>query len=75
MHWYFDEVLVIERMREIQRRAAQAQALGLIGSGRIGLWGVRLALGRGLVALGERLREGKPVRRPELASSSQCALR
>lgn len=35
----------------------------------------RSRLGRALVAVGERLRQGKPARRPELASSSQCALR
>jgi len=75
MHWYFDEIVLKERMREIQREAARAQTLGLNRSGRIGLRRVRMVLGRGLVSLGERLREGTPVGRPELASSSHCALR
>jgi hypothetical protein len=36
---------------------------------------IRSRLGRALMTVRERLRQGKPARRPELASSSQCALR
>jgi hypothetical protein len=76
MSWYFDEMVVIERMREAQRKADRAQALGLIRHGRIVGWEqVRMALGRGLVALGNRLQQADPDGRPDLSSPSQCALR
>jgi hypothetical protein len=76
MNWNFGEVMVVERMREAQRKADRAQALGLIRHGRIVGWEqVRMALGRGLVALGKRLQQADPVGRPDLSSPPQCALR
>jgi hypothetical protein len=76
MNWYFDEVMMVERMREAQRKTDRAQAVGLIRHGRIVGWEqVRMALGRGLVALGKRLQQADLVGRPDLSSPSQCALR
>lgn len=72
-HWYFDERVVAERMRDARREAERAQALGPNRQRGPGGWErVRKALGRGLVALGKRLQQGRPE---ALARSSQCPLR
>ena len=75
-HWYFDEGEAMRRVREVERQAERARALGLMGKrDRVGphrLWGF---LGRMLIALGNRLQGVDPVRRPDLACSSQCGLR
>lgn len=76
VHWYFDEVMVVERMREAQREADRAQALGLVARARPRGWRrLRACLGRTLVALGRRLQQTEPIHPPELASPSQCGLR
>jgi hypothetical protein len=76
VHWYFDEKVAVERMREAQRHADRAQALGRVRSERPGAWRrLRGILGRMLVAMGKRLQQGEPIGRPDLASSSQCGLR
>ena len=38
VHWYLDEVRLVERMRETQRAADRAQALGLLVKTRHGPW-------------------------------------
>ncbi len=76
VHWYFDEMVVMERMREVQREADWAQALGLGQvAPRTHSPGLRARLGRALVKLGSRLQQTEPIRRPDLASPSQCGLR
>ena len=76
MNWCFDEVMMVERMREAQRKTDRAQAVGLNRHGRMAGWErFRIALGRGLVALGKRLQQADLVGRPDLSSPSQCALR
>jgi len=76
VHWYFDEVTVVEQMRKVQWQADRAQALGLTHEeDRTGWQRVRASLGQKLVGLGKRLQRVEPVRRPDLASSSQCGLR
>lgn len=76
VHWYFDEVVLVERMREVQRTADRAQALGLVARARPRGWRrLRAGLGRMLVALGRRLQQAEPIPPPELASRSQCGLR
>ena len=76
VHWYFDEVRLVERMRETRRAADRAQALGLVARARPPGWPrVRAHLGRTLIALGRRLQQTEPMRRPDLASPSQCDLR
>lgn len=76
VHWYFDEKIAVQRMREVQREADRAQALGLNYAARpAGQSRLRMRLGRALEAMGRRLQEAEPVRRANLASSSQCGLR
>jgi hypothetical protein len=51
MNWNFGEVMVVERMREAQRKADRAQAVGLNRHVSPAGWvRFRMALGRGLVA-------------------------
>jgi hypothetical protein len=51
MNWCFDEVMMVERMREAQRKADWAQALGLNRHVSPAGWErFRIALGRGVVA-------------------------
>jgi hypothetical protein len=76
VHWYFDEAMAVQRMRETQRKADQTQAWGLNRRARLGGWErIRGILGRGLVALGERLQQSDLARGSHLVSPSQCALR
>lgn len=76
VHWYFDERMWVERMREIQRQANRAQAVGLFRRERLTAW-VRLQrrLGSWLIALGEHLQHGEETRRADMASSSQRGVR
>jgi hypothetical protein len=75
-HWYFDEMTMVQRMREVQREADHAQALGLSRGTRFSRWQrFRVSLGLKLVALGQRLQQSEPVGRAGLASTSQCGLR
>ena len=76
MNWYFDEMTVIERMRETQRGIDRAQALGLNRYQRRGGWErFRMILGRGLAALGKRLQQAESISGPDLSSPSQCPLK
>ena len=76
MHWYSDEQMVAQRMREIQRQADRAQAWGLLGREAPRAW-LRLQrrLGHWLIALGQYFQRGKEIRRADVAPSSQCGLR
>ncbi len=75
-HWYSDEIMVMQRVREIQRRADRAQAWGLFRRAEPPAWPrLRTQLGHGLIALGQYLQRGKEIRRADAASSSQCGLR
>ncbi len=75
-HWYFDEVMVAQRMREVERGADRARALGLCRDTRSSGWEQVWAwLGRMLVALGTRLESAETARRPDLVFPSQCELR
>jgi hypothetical protein len=75
-HWYFDEMTMVQRMREVQREADRAQGLGFGRRARSSRWQrLRMFLGLRLVALGQRLQQSEPVRRTDLASTSQCGLR
>lgn len=76
MHWYFDEKVAAERMRERQREADRAQILGLHRREEAQWWlRLQVRLGQWLIALGEYLQRGEGVRRVDLATSSQCGLR
>jgi len=76
VHWYFDEKVVAERMRETQRHADRAQALGLHGRVEPSGWQrLRIRLGEQLIAVGRYLQQTEVSRRPGLVSSSQCGLR
>lgn len=76
VHWYFDETVAVERMREIQRQADRAQAWGLLRreapTARLRL---QRRLGHWLIALGQYLQKGEENRRAALRSSSQCGFR
>ncbi|HSD52373.1 MAG TPA: hypothetical protein VLG48_13295 [Candidatus Methylomirabilis sp.] len=75
-HWYFDEITMVKRMREIQHRADHSQGLGLDRRARSSWWQqFRVYLGQRLVALGQRLQQSEPVARTNLASTPQCGLR
>jgi hypothetical protein len=75
-HWYFDEMTMVQRMREVQRKADRTQGLGLGRRTRSSRWQrVRVHLGQRLVALGQRLQQRERVTRTDLASTSQCSLR
>jgi hypothetical protein len=76
VHWYFDEMMAVERMREIQRQADRAQALGLYHRQAPPAWpGLRKRLGHWLIALGHYLQHAEETRRADVASSSRCGLR
>ena len=76
VHWYFDEKVAAERMRERQREADRAQVLGLHrGEEAPGWLRLQVRLGRWLIALGQHLQRGEGIRRADLVSSSQCGLR
>lgn len=76
MNWYFDEMAVIERIREMERQADRIQALGLNKYQRQGIWErFRMSLGRRLVALGKRLQQAESIGGPALSSPSQCPLK
>lgn len=76
VHWYADETMMVQRMREIQRRADRVQALGLYHREEPPAWPhLRTRLGHWLIALGRYLQRGKEIRRADAASSSQCGLR
>lgn len=76
MNSYFDEMMVIEQMREAQRKADRAQVLGLRHEGRPMVWRrLRAHLGRTLVALGKRLQQAEAIRGPVPVSESQCGVR
>jgi len=75
VHWYFDETVALERMREIQRQADGAQAWCLFPReaprARLRL---QRRLGHWLIALGQYLQHGDENCRAALRSSSQCGL-
>lgn len=76
VHWHFDETVAVERMREIQRRADQAQAWGLLRRDAPTAWPrLQGRLGHWLIALGRYLQHGEEKRRAALRSSSRCGLR
>lgn len=76
LHWYSDEKMAIARMREIQRQADWAQALGLYHREEPPAWPrLRTRLGHWLIALGQYLQHGGEVRGADVGSSSQCGLR
>ncbi len=76
LHWYADETMMVQRMREIQRRADRAQALGLYHREEPPAWPrLRTRLGHWLIALRRYLQHGEENRRADLKSSSQCGLR
>lgn len=76
VHWYFDEVTAVERMREVQRAADRAQALGLLqGRGPRGWRQLRMRLWQALIAVRRRVPYAEGLPRTDLASSCQCGLR
>jgi hypothetical protein len=76
VHWYFDEKLAVEPMRETQRAVEQAWAWGVFRPEQPpGWWRARMRLGRWLIALGQSLQQGRGTRGAEMASSSRCRLR
>ncbi len=74
VHWYADETMMVQRMREIQRQADRAQAWGLLRR-ETPTTRLQRRLGHWLVALGQFLQHGEETRRADVASSSQCGLR
>lgn len=75
-HWYFDEKMAAERMRETQRVADRALALGLHRQVEASGWQrIRMRIGERLVSLGQRLQQGDAERQSDLPSPSQCGLR
>ncbi len=76
VHWYFDEKLALERMRETQRAADRAWTLGashpIEPAARRRL---QVQLGEWLIAVGKYLQRGEAKREPGMVSSSQCGLR
>ena len=76
VHWYLDEKVAVERMREIQRAADRARALGefhpIEPAARRRF---QMQLGEWLIALGKYLQRGEAKREPGMISSSQCGLR
>lgn len=76
VHWYFDEKVAVDRMKERQRAGEQARAWGVFRPEQPPAWSrVQMRLGRWLIALGESLQQGKGIRRAEMTPSSQCGLR
>jgi len=76
VHWYFDEKIAVERMRETQRAAEQAQALGVLHPGKpAARRKLQMQLGEWLIAVGKYLQRGEAKREPGMVSSSQCGLR
>jgi len=76
VHWYFDEKVAVERMREIQRAADRARALG--GFHPIEPAARRrfqMQLGEWLITVGKYLQRGEAKRKPGMVSSSQCGVR
>lgn len=76
VHWYFDEKVAVERMRETQRAVDRAWALGV--SHPIEPAARRrfqVQLGEWLIAVGKYLQRGEAERKPGMVSSSQCGLR
>ena len=76
VHWYFDEKVAVERMRETQRAAERAWVLGAshpiepAARGRL-----LMRLGEWLIAVGKYLQRGEAKREPGMVSSSQCGVR
>ncbi|MGH2372839.1 MAG: hypothetical protein ACRDIC_05100 [bacterium] len=64
VHWHFDETMALERMRETERQANRAQAVGLFRREVPTAW-LRLQrrLGYWLIALGQYLQRGEETRR------------
>lgn len=76
VHWYFDEKVAVERMREIQRAADRARALGVFHPGKpAARRRFQMQLGEWLIAVGKYLQRGEANRKPGMASSSQCGVR
>jgi hypothetical protein len=76
VHWYFDEKVAAERMRERQGEADRVQLLGLHRREQTPGWlRLQVRLGQWLIALGESLQRGREIRRAGMTSSSQCGLR
>lgn len=76
VHWHFDERMAVERMRETERQANRAQAVGLFRREGPTAWlQLQRRLGDWLIALGQYLQHGEETRRADPASSCQCGLR
>jgi hypothetical protein len=76
LNWYADETMMVQRMREIQRRADRAQAWGLFRRDTPMLSPkLQMRLGHWLIALGRYLQRGEEIREADAASSPQCGLR
>ena len=76
VHWYFDETVALERMRETQRAADRAWALGASHSIEPEAWRrLQVQLGEWLIAVGKYLQRGEAKREPGMDSSSQCGVR
>jgi hypothetical protein len=75
LNWYSEETMMVQRMREIQRQADRAQALGLYHWEPPAWPRLRTRLGRWLALLGKYLQHGDQNHRADLSSSSQCGLR
>ena len=76
VHWYFDEKVALERMRETQRAADRAWVLGVFHPGKpAARRRLQVQLGEWLIAVGKYLRRGEAKREPGMVSSSQCGVR
>ena len=76
VHWYFDEKVAVERMRETQRAADRARALGVFHPGKpAARRRFQMQLGEWLIAVGKYLQRGEAKREPGMDSSSQCGVR
>ncbi len=75
-HWYFDEKVAVERMREAQRAADRARSLGRVHPEGPPAWRrLQRQLGEWLIAVGKRLQRGEADGTPGMVSSSQCGVR
>jgi len=76
VHWYYDEKLALERIRETQRAANRAWVLGVFHPGRpAARRRLQVQLGEWLIAVGKYLQRGEAKREPGMVSSSQCGVR
>ena len=76
VHWYYDEKLALERIRETQRAANRAWVLGVFHPGKpAARRRLQVQLGEWLIAVGKYLQRGEAKREPGMVSSSQCGVR